>query len=76
MTYTFWQGGTPGGLFCHVQTALGACKDWDITNQYKMAAAGHKEAQERMKDAMKLLKAIINEEDDATEKDHRGDHGT
>ena len=46
-----------------------SCKDQDITNWYNMAIADCKEAQERMKDAKKLLKAIVNEEDDATEKD-------
>ena len=70
MTYPVWQCGTPEGLLCHVQSALGAIhKDRDVNDRYNAAVAERKEAQGKVQELKKLLEACDVEEDDVTRDD-------
>ena len=65
MSYPVWQGGTPEGLLCHVQSALGAInKDRDVTDRYNAAVAERKEAQGKVQELKKLLEGYDVKEDD------------
>ena len=70
MTYPIWQGGTPKGLLCHIQSVLGTVnKDRDVTNRYNAAVAEWKEAQGKVQELKKLLEGYDVEEDDVAQED-------